>query len=38
MDVSCDICINVLICEQDYHNLEFDLKYFCVNFKHIDYY
>ena len=31
MDVSCDIGINVLFCEKDYHNLEFDSKYFCVN-------
>ena len=31
MDVYCDICINILICENDNHNLEFDLIYCCVN-------
>ena len=31
MDVSCDICLNVLISEKDDHNLELDFNYFCVN-------
>ena len=28
MDISCDICINVLIFEKDDHNLELNLKYY----------
>ena len=30
MDVSCDICLNVLISEKDDHNLELDLTTFVL--------